>query len=283
MSKHTALIVEDERVMADHLAEILKSLEFTSTIVDNRRQALESIRSNTYCLVLLDLDIKNEPDSLRGSEAGGPSVLRKLRELYPERTGVLWRLPVVIVSALLSDAEVLTEIMRQGASHAIQKPIRPNTVVDRVRKVMAESGRTTHDLCVRFSANPPAAGERLLLSIPAEARGRGVQVVFGGRNVTLSEKPFRLLLRLVLAKLEGSTVPLEMGGYKGFSDLNKALTTASDSDGKLIENNYGGAYWLSDRVSIGPINAEQLMTSHDARVRDLVKAIVALLHPEAEV
>lgn len=278
MTRHAALIVEDEPAIAEWLKEILRSLDCEVTAVDNRREAIALIETQTFCIVLLDLEIKNEPDSLRGSEEGGPSVLREIRKLHSDRVGLAWRLPVVIVSAHVGDSDLVVEMMRQGASHAIHKSQLSRRLAEVVQRVLHESGRSTHGSCNVSQTPAQAPGEKMVLSIPVEVGTRGVVVRFGGRRVTLSDAPFVLLLRLVEARLKGEWVE---AGYKSVSVLRNLLKGESQTEDPLIENEHGNArYRLSNTILLGPVDTENLLKSRDGRIQPLAASIADLLQAQ---
>lgn len=281
MTKHAALIVEDEPAIAARLKEILQSLECEVTAVDNRRDAIALIKTQTFCVVLLDLEIKNEPDSLRGSEEGGPSVLREIRKLHTDRVGILaWRLPVVIVSAHVGDSDLVIEMMRQGASHAVHKSQLSRKVSEVVQKVLHESGRVTHESCGASQTPAQAPGEKVVLSIPAEVGRRGVVIKFGGRRVRLTHAPFYLLLRLVDARLKGESVKAT---HKDVSVLRNLLKGENQADDRLIENEYGdGRYRLSSTIHLGSVDLEKLVKSQNGQIRPVAASIAEQLRAQRE-
>ncbi|MEP2611134.1 MAG: response regulator, partial [Cyclobacteriaceae bacterium] len=65
MSKPSILIVEDEALIADDMAEILETHGFiVSDIVDEAVDALSSIEKNNPDMALLDINIKGEEDGI---------------------------------------------------------------------------------------------------------------------------------------------------------------------------------------------------------------------------
>jgi CheY-like chemotaxis protein len=55
---HLALTVEDDAETADDLREILDSLDCGSVTVSNAEDALRELQKKSFCLILLDLQIK---------------------------------------------------------------------------------------------------------------------------------------------------------------------------------------------------------------------------------
>ena len=64
--RHVALIVEDDKETAKDLVEILRSVECDDIIVDNHDDALSTLQRRSFCLILLDLQIKGASDSIKG-------------------------------------------------------------------------------------------------------------------------------------------------------------------------------------------------------------------------
>ena len=63
---HCALIVEDDAETALDLQQILNSLDCYSVPVTNVEDARSELEARSFCLVLLDLEIKSEPDAIKG-------------------------------------------------------------------------------------------------------------------------------------------------------------------------------------------------------------------------
>lgn len=96
--RHIALVVEDDKEMAEDLSEILRSIDCASVIVDNSEAALVELQKKRFCLILLDLQIKSEADAIKGHVEHGKGLLRKIREKHGDHNGTAYWLPVLIVS-----------------------------------------------------------------------------------------------------------------------------------------------------------------------------------------
>src|SRR5216117_856030 len=121
-TRHIALIVEDDKETAEDLVEILRSTECDSVIVDNHEDALSTLQSKSFCLILLDLQIKSASDSIKGHVEHGRALLRKIRQAHGDHNGIPFWLPVLIVSGFAREADEAVEVMKNGASDVIQKP-----------------------------------------------------------------------------------------------------------------------------------------------------------------
>lgn len=76
--RHLALVVEDHSETSEDLVQILESIDCASVVVDNAEDAEKQLQEKSFCLVLLDLEIKRAPDSIKGHIEHGKSVLREL-------------------------------------------------------------------------------------------------------------------------------------------------------------------------------------------------------------
>ena len=84
--RHISLIVEDDHETAQDLVEILRSIDCDSVVVDNREDALAQLRNNSFCLILLDLEIRGDADSIKGHVEYGRALLRDIREKHHDHS-----------------------------------------------------------------------------------------------------------------------------------------------------------------------------------------------------
>ena len=86
---HRALVVEDEPEAAADFVEILKSvwMQEATVVATNRRDAMRLLESTPFCIIILDLEIGSEPDSIRGRVENGKPFLQDARRRFPERSG----------------------------------------------------------------------------------------------------------------------------------------------------------------------------------------------------
>ncbi|HEU4733720.1 MAG TPA: response regulator [Kofleriaceae bacterium] len=283
MSNHVGLIVEDDPAMAEDLAEILRSLDYELVTVDNKRDALAAVASTAFCFVLLDLHIKLDGESIRGHTEHGRSLLREIRGMYSDHTGAGYTLPIVVVSGHAREVDTAVEVMRDGADHMIQKPIRGAAVSDAVKACLERSGRATHDLCAAANARHTGTQQGLVLSIPGTRVGRRTRVTIGTRSADLPNRSLRVLLHLMLGKLTGKSVhKTELGGrddqgFKGISELRDDLKPALADGANIIVNLYHGYYRLTDQVVIGPCDIASLLAVDEAPITELARELERLL------
>jgi CheY-like chemotaxis protein len=277
---HRALIVEDEPEIAADLGELILAVYPDAEIefVDNKEHALAVLASKSFCFVLLDLRIKRDPSSLRGTVEAGMSVLVELRRTHPAHTGHGFSLPVIVVTASVPEREAAVGIMRDGASDVIAKPFGTDTA-ERIRACMLRSGRADHDACTspvsRIAAAPAA---RLKIEIPATAPERPkTRVLFGETALTLPVSLLYPLLQLIVAHLQrGRVSAKDIGianrGHQVISELRGRLRTAQVGGDNIIEN-ANRQYWLREDIEIGDIDAETLRSLDERRVDQILEEI----------
>lgn len=272
--RHVALIVEDDAATAEDLVEIIRSLDCTGTVVDNHQEALRAFESQSYCFVLLDLSIKGDADAIKGHVEHGKSLLRKIRHTHGVRNGSTFWLPVIVLSGHAREADDAVEVMKDGASDVIQKPL-SQQVSERIRRTLEASGRTSHELCHETpSAKPPNVQDGIVIAIPGETVGRRTLVTVGSTAVKLTNGALKVLLHLMVARRDGTWLSkVALGaepneGFKGISRLIEQLGPAL-ADRKIIENDYHGNYRLTADVTIGKCRIDKLDDIGDATISEL--------------
>jgi len=282
---HCALIVEDDAETALDLEQILNSLDCHSIPVTNVEDAIRELGTRSFCLVLLDLEIKSEPDAIKGHVENGKALLRKIRHMHSEHYGVRFWLPVLVISGFARERDEALELMKDGATDVIQKPDN-HGVSQAIRKAFAESRRETHDLC---ESHPVAARdnfkEKVLLAIPGDRLKRRTAVRLGTQSVTLTDSSLRVLLHLVLSHLKKQPVhKTDLGanreqGFKGISILRNELKPALGGV-EIIKNDYQGNYNFETTVTIGECACEKLVEIGDRAITDLATQIRTRLSPK---
>jgi DNA-binding response OmpR family regulator len=275
---HCALIIEDEEETALDLQQILNSLDCYSVRVTNVEDATRELETGSFCLVLLDLEIKSEPDGIKGHLENGKALLRKIRQMHFEHNGLRFWLPVLVISGFAHERDEALELMKDGATDVIEKPI-DGKVSQAIRKAFAESRRETHDLCQNHPVVPrDNFKEKVVVTISGERAKRRTTIRLGSQPVTLTAGSLRVLLQLVLSHLQNKQVhKTDLGanheqGFKGISILRGELKQIlGDTD--IIENHYHGNYGLLPSVAIGEIAFEELLKLDDVRISSLVEKI----------
>ncbi len=279
---HSVLLVEDDPATAEEIGEILGSVECRCTHFDNREDALSAAQSEAFCLAVVDLQIGAAPGRIRPHVEQGKALVRALRLLYPAfiegtQTHVF---PILVVSGFAKEGTEAVEVFHVGASDILYKSFKAAEFSDRIRSLLAKSGRAEHGDC---RSRRVLTGSRTnpRLSILGTRRRRRTVVHVGQKEASVPDASLKILLALVRGKLRGSPVhKTEMGGsddrgFKGVSNLNKDLLPATGPT-PITANEYGGFYMLVEAVVIGEINYDTLISKGDAGIRELVAEIRTL-------
>lgn len=277
--RHIALVIEDDKETAEDLVEILLSLDCDSVVVDNRADALAELQNKSFCLILLDLQIKSAADSIKGHVEHGRAFLRNIREKHGEHTGAAFWLPVLVLSGFAREVNEAVEVMKDGASDVIQKPIDRQQVSDRIRRALQASGRQVHEQC----HEPPPAHllnlkEGIVIAIPGDRIGRRTLVTVASKPVQLTDNSLKVLLRLMVARQKGALVhkrdlgAAEDQGFKGISILRNELKGALGNV-DIIKNHYHGNYSLESNVTAGECAADKLLLIGDITISALAKLL----------
>ncbi len=279
--KHRALVVEDEAEAAADLAEILTTCGCESVVVTNRRDALEQLDRGAFCIILLDLEIRSVPDSIRGRVDHGKLFLREARCRYPELVGTKYALPIVVLSGFASETEEAVAVMKEGASDVVQKLSSVRNKADRIQEALETAGRPSHRVCAdRGTAVRDNPRSELTLSISGEQEGRRVVVQLGSRTAKLTQVALKVLLHLLKARVSNSSVhKTDLGarddrGFRSVSVLRDQLAAACEGPVKeLIKNDQHGNYSLADRVVPGSVDTARLERLGDREITKLAREI----------
>lgn len=278
--RHRVLIIEDDRATAEDLTEFARALNCDPVVVDNKLDALAAFERDEICLVLLDLEIKREPGSLRGHFEVGNSLLREIRTLYSEHVDNSYRLPIIVVSGYVGERNAVLEIMKNGASDIIEKPLDPSDVSKRVRECLERSGRARHESCRTMPNRRSTVSGAWILSIPGDRTAQRTRILLRGTPVDLVDSDLRTLLHLVVAKIHGTrgvhkTVlgARDHEGFRGISNLRNALKPALPPGANIVGNDHAGNYWLTDDVAVSGWDADKLVAVEDATIARLVEQL----------
>lgn len=272
--RHIALVVEDDRETAEDLCEVLRSIDCDSVVVDNAEDALVALQDKSFCLVLLDLQIKSASDSIKGHVEHGKALLRKIREKHVEHNGITFWLPVLIVSGFAREVNEAVDIMKDGASDVIQKPLDSRQVSERIRQALQASGRQTHDRCHEPPRQGPNLKAGVVIAIQGDRIGRRTRVTIAGKPVDLPNASLKVLLHLMVAQRKGEHVnKVDLGatadqGFKGISTLRNELKPVL-GDVQIIKNHYHGEYSFAGNVTIGECAVDRLLEIGDSTISSL--------------
>jgi DNA-binding response OmpR family regulator len=114
------LIVDDEASLRQTLARILQRAGYEVTTTANGGEALTFLSQHAFDLVYLDI---------RMPDISGLEALKTIHAKYPE-------LPVILFTAQ-PDLNSAVEALRSGAIDYLLKPLKPQTIIERTRSILA--------------------------------------------------------------------------------------------------------------------------------------------------
>jgi DNA-binding response OmpR family regulator len=123
-TKREILVVEDERVLATGICDVLAFRGYAPTAVGSGEEGLQRAIGGHYALVLLDVMLPG---------VGGFDVCRELRDKRPE-------LAILMLTARGSESDVL-EGFRSGADDYVTKPFSVAELMARVEALLRRSLR----------------------------------------------------------------------------------------------------------------------------------------------
>jgi len=148
MSIDKILIVDDESLVRNFLAETLRRKNLDVFTAENGEKAIVMLKEMTFDLVITDM---------RMQEVSGIDVLRKVKELSPST--------LVVVVTGFGTIENAVEAMRLGAFNYLIKPFSPETIETVIEKakdhlsLIAENHYLKQQLKNGAPAAPKVAGE----------------------------------------------------------------------------------------------------------------------------
>ena len=119
MSQANVLIVEDDPALRDALCATIELAGFGVNSAENGIQALQQIESQSFDLVVSDVQMKG---------MDGHALLHKVKTRSPE-------LPVVLMTAY-GTIQKAVESMRNGAADYLVKPFAAEVLVDMIHRYL---------------------------------------------------------------------------------------------------------------------------------------------------
>ena len=163
-TKHSLLIVEDEKAISNLIATTLETQGYHYEKASNGAQALMEITSHSPEIILLDLGL---PDM------DGVEIIRRVRS---------WSsVPIIVISARTEEQDKI-EALDAGADDYLTKPFSVEELLARLRStfrrisyIQSENGQVTTvftngDLKIDFAAAEVHMGEKELHLSPIEYR-----------------------------------------------------------------------------------------------------------------
>lgn len=281
-ARHLGLIVEDDAEAAEDLVAIIASLDCDSKVADNRQTAMELIAEHAFCFVLLDLQIKAAPDSIRGHIAHGNALLGEIRRTCGANRGADFWTPVLIISGYVEEVDAAVGMMKAGADDIIRKPPVTAEVVARVRAALKQAGRPSHSTCIASvrALSPTAA---IAIGVPADREHLRTRITISGRDVYLPDSSLKLLLELAIAREKGQFVhQRELGhrgdtGFKGISRLRQEIRAVMGKDFDIIDKDHHGSFALKQEVVVADLDLGNLQSAGNAEILRLADTLARLI------
>lgn len=281
--RHVALLVEDEAVMATELGALLDSLGHDHVHVTNRTDAERALDTHEFCYVLLDLQIKANPDSIMPLVEAGQSLLELIRERYPrvDEAGK-HLLPVLVVSGHAKETDYIVDAFQAGANDFVKKPIGTNRrpLKDKIQDALRNSGRQKHEHCgaickvARAASSagalemlPSAVATMTEIAIVGRQQDKRFEVRIANKPVFLTNASLLLLLKLYAARLRNAEgwahKNHDLGvqndqGWKGMTRFREELAPHLPSKTQAVENDGHGNYRIHPGIEIAKIDIARL-------------------------
>jgi CheY-like chemotaxis protein len=280
-SRHSALIVEDDEENATDLSQLVSAIGCDSVRTDNHRDALTLIEEQRFCLVLLDLEIKESPDSIKGHKVHGSRLIEAVRRRYGLNKRSLFWTPILVITAHGKEGPGVERMMRDGADHVIGKPLDLADIETRIRTALEEAGRPTHDACISATSKAEEKA-RFVLRITGERRGKRAVITLANRKIELTKGALFVLLHLAIARLQGgvvSNVTLGAKQHEGFRPVSRLREQLQPSGeyANIVTNDRHGGYTLKAEVTVAECDADGLKWLCDQELSDLAAKLAALL------
>lgn len=125
------LIVDDDPDVREAVKIVLETQPYQLTFASNGEECLEQVKKNTPDLIILDLLMPKKD---------GFEVIKELRghPSYP-------RIPILVLTAVKKEAAgrryELETALRMDVDDYIEKPIQPDDLIDRVKRILARARR----------------------------------------------------------------------------------------------------------------------------------------------
>jgi two-component system, OmpR family, alkaline phosphatase synthesis response regulator PhoP len=118
------LIIDDEPTLRQTLGRILRQAGFAVTTAEDGEEGLAFLKTNGFDLVYLDI---------RMPGLSGLEVLDLIHSSHPN-------LPIILFTAQ-PDLNSAVEALRRGARDYLLKPLKPDAIIERTKKILAVQQR----------------------------------------------------------------------------------------------------------------------------------------------
>ena len=257
-NKPTILIVDDDEVMCNTLADILKKMSYDVTSVQSGEDALHPLRDGTFDLILLDIVL---PD------ISGLDVLKKIREIDSDA--------FVIMMTAYADVQTAVTAMKAGAYDYINKPFEIEELRLTIKKALETKELKGEVLRLRSKhKNETRDGEICGISPQMDVvreliflvgKTPRTPVLIQGESGTGKELVANAIhyqsrrQQKPLIKINCSAIPESLLESELFGHEQGAFTDAKESKPGLIELAQGGTVFLDEISEMKPALQPKLL------------------------
>lgn len=278
-ARHVVLLVEDEKELAAELTDLLKSLGHDVLHAATQEEAQKLLETREFCYVLLDLQIKVAPDSIKARVEAGLALLEAIRKRWPQRNGKDHHaLQILVMSGHAKEHQYVVKAFQEGANDFLQKPLSDNQprLDERIREALRKSGRETHDRCAHLAAGD-AGVAKVRLNVTGKQIVKRTEILLDDKSAPLTNSSFVILMHLLVARAKddkGWVHKSELGassdqGWKGVSRLRDETAPHLPKKTDLTENDKSGYYRLNPEVAVEKIDFDALEAHWDGRIKKL--------------
>ncbi|MCW3121563.1 MAG: sigma-54-dependent Fis family transcriptional regulator [Flavipsychrobacter sp.] len=263
------LIVDDDSDVLFSAKMLLKDHFRKVQIVSGPRAAIEALKTDSYDIVLLDMNYS-------GSDTSGKDGINCLEQIM-----LLEMPPVVIMMTAFANVEVAIKAMKKGATDFVVKPWQNEKLLatlsaayklsnstNTVLKLQATQSRMNEDTDKRFGEFiGQSASMKSLYSIIAKVAPTDANVLITGENGTGKELVARSLHRQSLRSAK-SIINVDLGALNEnlfeselFGHVKGAFTDAREDRAGRFEIASGGTLFLDEIGNIPLALQSKLLTA----------------------
>lgn len=147
MAIEKVLVVDDEMIMRNFLAETLKRKGLEVVTAENGKTGIAEFKQNSFDMVFTDMKM---PDIT------GLEVLKRIKEISPTT--------IVVVVTAFGSIDNAVEAMRLGAFNYLIKPFTPDTIEAIIEKAADHESLVAENQYLRQQVNGPSAYDSAIVA-----------------------------------------------------------------------------------------------------------------------
>lgn len=122
------LLIEDDKIISSSIKYYLDNEGFSTSIVDNEKDALNLLEKNKFNIILLDITLGNE---------NGFELFNKIKKIY--------EIPIIFLTALDEEVNVVRGL-EMGADDYVTKPFRARELLSRIKNVIRRTSNNSEEI-----------------------------------------------------------------------------------------------------------------------------------------